>query len=145
MKENDGGACGTHGRGQKCTRFWWERPKESDRSEWGPVTCCCEYGDETLTSSTMELEEKAHLTEGHGQLVNNPASYSGGPRFKFRPGDWLSWPRFHGFSQSLHANTRIVPYIRSQPTPSLSFQFIIHLSSFHSTLYSLSYWESIVK
>jgi hypothetical protein len=23
----------THGRGEKCTRFWWESPKERDHSE----------------------------------------------------------------------------------------------------------------
>jgi hypothetical protein len=27
-----GGTCGTHGR-EKCTRFWWENPKERDHSE----------------------------------------------------------------------------------------------------------------
>jgi len=31
---------------------------------------------------------------------------------------------------------------RFLPNP---FQFIIHLSPFHSTLYSLSYWKSVVK
>jgi hypothetical protein len=24
------GACGTHGRKEKCTGFWWESPKERD-------------------------------------------------------------------------------------------------------------------
>jgi hypothetical protein len=34
MKENDvGGACDTHGSGEKFTRFWWESPKERDHSE----------------------------------------------------------------------------------------------------------------
>jgi hypothetical protein len=29
-----GGACGTHGRGEKkCTRFWWESPKEREHLE----------------------------------------------------------------------------------------------------------------
>jgi hypothetical protein len=33
VKENEvGRACGTHGR-VKCTRFWWESPKERDHSE----------------------------------------------------------------------------------------------------------------
>jgi hypothetical protein len=30
------------------------------------------------------------ITERHGRVVNNPASYSGGPGFKSRPGDRLS-------------------------------------------------------
>jgi hypothetical protein len=29
-------------------------------------------------------------TERRGQVVNTPASYSGGPELKSRPGDWLS-------------------------------------------------------
>jgi hypothetical protein len=34
VKANEvGGACGTHGRGEKCTRFWWESPKERDHWE----------------------------------------------------------------------------------------------------------------
>jgi hypothetical protein len=28
-----GRACGTHGRGEKFTRFWWESPKERDHWE----------------------------------------------------------------------------------------------------------------
>jgi hypothetical protein len=31
------------------------------------------------------------LTHCHGLVVGNLASYSGGPGFKSRPGDWLSW------------------------------------------------------
>jgi hypothetical protein len=37
-------------------------------------------------------------TERHGQVVNTPASYSGGSGFKSPPGDQLSWLRFSWFS-----------------------------------------------
>jgi hypothetical protein len=76
-------ACGTHGR-VKCTRFWWESPKERDHLEdqgvggrmgsewilgrlaWGVcidstgsgqrlVVGCCECGDEPSGSFAMEL------------------------------------------------------------------------------------------
>jgi hypothetical protein len=51
---------------------------------------------------------------------------------------------FRGFPQPLEASARIVP----QVTPPLilphPLQFIIHLSSVHSTLYSLRQWESVV-
>jgi hypothetical protein len=34
VKANEvGGTCGTHGRGENCTRFWWESPKERDHWE----------------------------------------------------------------------------------------------------------------
>jgi hypothetical protein len=33
-------------------------------------------------------------TKRHGQVVNTPASYSGGPGFKSWLRDWLSWLRF---------------------------------------------------
>jgi hypothetical protein len=44
---------------------------------------------------------------------------------------------FRGFLQSLLENARIVRHERFLRN---SFQFIIHLLHFHSTLYSLSYY-----
>jgi hypothetical protein len=44
-----------------------------------------------------------------------------------------------GSLQSLPANTRIVPSIMPRTFPSITFQ--IDKSSYHSTLYSLSYWQ----
>jgi hypothetical protein len=50
-----------------------------------------------------------HITERRGRVVSTPASYSGGPGLKSRPGDRLSWQEaFRDFSQSLQANTEIM-------------------------------------
>lgn len=47
---------------------------------------------------------------------------------------------FHGFPHSIQADARIVPFMRLQPHSSpYLFQFIIHKSSYYSTLYSLSH------
>jgi hypothetical protein len=44
------------------------------------------------------------VTTEHGdRVVTTPASYSGGPRFKYHPGGG-----FRGFPQSFHVNARIV-------------------------------------
>jgi hypothetical protein len=40
-------------------------------------------------------------TERRGRVVNTPASYSGSPRFKSGPGDWLFRVRFSWFSSVL--------------------------------------------
>jgi hypothetical protein len=44
----------------------------------------------TFTSKQYEIIAG---TERHGRVVNNPASYAGGPGFKSQPGDWLAWLR----------------------------------------------------
>jgi hypothetical protein len=60
-----------------------------------------------------------------GQVISIPALCSGGPRFRYLPGDLLSGLRFCGFLQSLHANAYIVQkssdYLKpSQPDCQLS-------------------------
>jgi hypothetical protein len=85
-------------------------------------------------------------SESRGQMVNIPASYSGGPGFKSRPGDRLSWLRyfvvFLSSSKQMQGSTSKLGYDHFLPHP---FQFIIHLSSYHSLQYSLSYWKNIIK
>jgi hypothetical protein len=78
-------------------------------------------------------------------MVNTPNSYSGGPGFKPRPGERLFW----GFSCVISVtlskgwdSTSKAGYGRFITTP---FRFTIHLSSFHSTLYSLSHWKSVTE
>jgi hypothetical protein len=44
-----------------------------------------------------------------GRVDNITVSYSGGPPFKSRPGDWLSWQIASDFPQSLQANVGIEP------------------------------------
>jgi hypothetical protein len=64
-----------------------------------------------------------------------PDLRSGGARFESRPGHQLY---FHGFTQFLQVNTGIVPWLdhnRFIPSP---YQLIIHLPSYHCTLYNLN-------
>jgi hypothetical protein len=84
--------------------------------------------------------------ERHGRVVNTPASYSGGPRFNCpswdRRPDWgSSWFSLDPPSQC-HYSALKLGHHRFFPNP---FQFIIRLSRFHSMLYDLSYWNSVVK
>jgi hypothetical protein len=69
----------------------------------------------------------------------------GGPGFKSRPGDRLSWLRFLCFSSippgECRDSTSTLGHDRFLPNP---FQFTIHSSAFHSTPYSQSYWKSVV-
>jgi hypothetical protein len=46
-------------------------------------------------------------TEYCGRVVSIPASYSGGPRLKFRPADWIT-KFFRGFPWSLQADAMII-------------------------------------
>jgi hypothetical protein len=41
------------------------------------------------------------IIERRSRVVSTPASYSGGPEFKSRPGDRLSWQVFCGSPQFL--------------------------------------------
>jgi hypothetical protein len=64
------------------------------------------------------------MTRLRCRVVNNSAPYSGGPGFKFRPGDRLSWQNFRAFPESLQANAGMIPYIR--PRPLLFTSFPVH-------------------
>jgi hypothetical protein len=86
------------------------------------------------------LLRDSHTTACRGRVVNTPASYSGGPGFKIsarRPA--ILAEVFRGFfsvpSGECIDSALKLGYNRFLPNP---FQFIIHLSSFHSSLYSLS-------
>jgi hypothetical protein len=79
------------------------------------------------------------VTESSGRVVNTPASYSGGPRFKSRPGDRLSWLRFFVvFSIPPGECRESTLKIRPRSLPTKSFQ-IHHYSlvTLSSTLYGL--------
>jgi hypothetical protein len=86
------------------------------------------------------------VMEHHRWVVNTPASYSG-PGFKSWPGDRLSWLEFSWFSSVPPGKCWLGEYFKLDYDhfPPHPFQFIIHLPSFHSTLYGLSYWEGVVK
>jgi hypothetical protein len=68
------------------------------------------------------------LTILRSQVVITPASYSGGPGFKFLPEDRLPSLTHCSFSffSFLQINAGIVPWIRSRPLPSISIS--IHYS-----------------
>jgi hypothetical protein len=71
--------------------------------------------------------------ECRSRVINIPVSYSGGPGFKSRAGDVPV--AFHSPSKQMPGqhlklgHDRFIPY---------TFQFIIHMSFFNSTLYILS-------
>jgi hypothetical protein len=79
--------------------------------------------------------------ERRGRVVNIPASYLGGTEFKYRPGDSYRDSRFSYVSSVTPGKCQDSAlafdhdHFLSNP-----FQFIIHLSPFHSTL---SYWKSV--
>jgi hypothetical protein len=81
------------------------------------------------------------ITERLDRAVNTSASYSGSPGLKSRSRDRLSWCFVVFLSSSRHMDSR--PYLKLGHDRILPhhFQFIIHVSPFHSTLYSLSYWK----
>jgi hypothetical protein len=83
-------------------------------------------------------------TERHGRVVNTPASYSGSPGFKSRSTERLSWLRFSWFFSippgECRNSTLKLDHARFLPNP---FHFIINLSPFHSTLYSLRCWKAL--
>jgi hypothetical protein len=86
----------------------------------------------SVSSSSFHTERR--------RVVNTPASYSGGPGFKRRPGDRLSWLRvfvvFLSPSRPTRESALKLGHDRFLPKP---FQYVIHLLPLQSTLYSLSF------
>jgi hypothetical protein len=77
------------------------------------------------------------------QCDNAPDSYTEGPRFKYRPEHRISWMKFvMAFSLSTFRPDQCSISIRPRAAPSISF--LVHLSSWHLTPYSLDS-DSVVK
>jgi hypothetical protein len=68
---------------------------------WKPVSWSCEWSQSVICSQLKDWEKsfiKRQIenmdvdikTKCHSQVVNTPASYSLGPRFRSQPGNWLS-------------------------------------------------------
>jgi hypothetical protein len=95
---------------------------------------------------TVNLLVKKWWAKHRGPTVNSLALYSGGSGFKSQSRGQLSWLRFLVVSSFPPGNcqdcTLKSGHDHFLPNPS---QFIIHLSPYHSTLYSLNYWKSTVK
>jgi hypothetical protein len=85
-------------------------------------------------------------TERRSPLVNTPASCSGGPGSDLVPKTGCPDWGFSCFSSvppgKCRDRTCVLGNCRFLSNP---FQFMIHLSSFHSTLYSLQFLKSVVK
>jgi hypothetical protein len=79
-------------------------------------------------------------TEHRSQVVNTSVSCSGGPGFKYRPGDRLSWQRCFAVFLFLQANSGRNLKIRTRSLPVKSFP-IYHSLITYSSLYNLSYWK----
>jgi hypothetical protein len=76
-------------------------------------------------------------TEGCGRVVSTPASYSGGPGLKSRPGNRLSsFEVFRDFSQFFQINIRRETSIRPRQFPSTSFPIQDSPITLSSTLFS---------
>jgi hypothetical protein len=72
---------------------------------------------------------KCYFTKRRDRVVNTPASYSGGPEFRSRPRDRLSWLRFSLLSSEPPRKCRDSTLELDQDRFLLSpFQFNIHLS-----------------
>jgi hypothetical protein len=66
------------------------------------------YRSENLRKSCCKkIYFNWNMTKRRDQVVSTHASQSGGPGFKFQPGDRLSWQVFRSFPQSLQADVRI--------------------------------------
>jgi hypothetical protein len=81
-------------------------------------------------------------TKPSDRVVNTPSLYSGDPGFKSRPGDQLSLLRI---SVDFLSPRRYYLKLSHNSFFQQPFPFIIYLSSSHSTLYCMSYWESVAK
>jgi hypothetical protein len=86
------------------------------------------------------------LTECRGPVSKTSASYSGVSGLKSQPGYRLFWPRFLWFfsvpPDECQGKILKLDLESFLPNP---FEFITHVPPFHSTLYSLRFWKSIVK
>jgi hypothetical protein len=92
------------------------------------------YSDYKIWFSLISFTEFSD-TQRYSRVVKTPVSYSEGSGFRSRPGGRVYWLRFSWFSSAFpdecpHSTLKLI-HDRFLPN---SFQFIIHLSSFHSTL-----------
>jgi hypothetical protein len=103
-----------------------------------------DWPDQSLELSLYDFCLRRHHTLS--PVVNTPASYSGGPRFKSWPRDRLSWLRFLVVSPSPPGQMpRKYLNIRPWPLPSKSFPIHHSLTAYHLMLYCRSCWKCIIK
>jgi hypothetical protein len=78
---------------------------------WLLVAGCCYVVVVACKASHVNATILRYIvTERRGRVVNTPTSYSGGPGFDYRPRrSAILTESFRGFSQSLQANSGIVP------------------------------------
>jgi hypothetical protein len=108
---------------------WSKHKAEGDRHK--KYTERCSY---ISSKSNMFDSNNMEMTEHRGREVNSPASHSEGPELKSRPGDRLSRLRVSSVPPGKFWDRALkLGHEHFLPNP---FQFIIHLSPYHSTLYS---------
>jgi hypothetical protein len=105
--------------------------------------CVCVWGCGNDSSGSTQ-----GTTELCGRVVNSLASYSGRRGFKSWPGLETGYPdwRFSWFYLEANAGIVGLPYLKlvhDRFLPHL-FNFIIHISLFHSRLLAC-FWERVVK
>jgi hypothetical protein len=96
-------------------------------------------GAHSLSHHEWSEESDAHM---NNLFPDTSASYSGGPVSNFLPANGYSKQGFSCFSSVPPEECGIILTLGHDLFPPRSFQSIIHLSSFYSTLYSLSYWKT---
>lgn len=108
------------------------RPYSNIAFKWDPMTVCYRRQSNFLTHvvpSCLCSLFRMHFLIFRGFWVH--------PQRKAFPNDVCYFPR------SLQADAGMLPQIRPRPLPSTSFPIHYYGLSYHSTLYELSYWQSL--
>jgi hypothetical protein len=120
----------------------FENVNKDNSKEW-LQSDACELGFQHMTDmdiANAAVKQKGEETERRGRIISTPAAYSGGPRFKSRPGNRLSWLRFFVVflspSRQMPGQYLKLGHDLSLPHP---FQLIIH---YHPLIQRYIVWDT---